>query len=154
MPYTPVIPTSYQSDRQDLHDAIEALVDAFIASESYAIGRKFLGELPDSFFTEGPLIVIGQITEQIVHDVQTRTTTFSGSLFFIDTTSDHEEYSTRVNTFADRMRDLFTENPRLVNPGAGELYQTAFTEDERAQGRFTFGAPHVDFIYRIQEGYR
>ncbi len=59
-----------------------------------------------------------------------------------------------MNAFADHMRDLFTENPRIVNPGAGELYQTGFMEDERQQGAFTIAAPHVDFIFRIQEGYR
>ena len=154
MSFTPVIPTTYTSNRQDLCDGLAALVDAFIVSEDHEIGRMFLDEIPDSFTAEGPLIVIGEITEEVVHDAQTRTTTFRGALFFFDTFPDHGEYRRRVNAFADHMRDLFTENPRLINPAAGELYQIAFQEDERTQGRLTFGAPHIDWIYRIQEGYR
>lgn len=154
MSFTPILPSSYQSDRQDLCDALEALIDAFIQQQSYTIGRVFLMSMPDNYMAEGPIIAIGDITEQVVHDAQTRTTTFSGSLFYLDTFPDHAEYRARVNAFADKMRDLFTENPRIVNPDAGELYEQGFAEDERTQGPFTFGAPHLDFVYRIQEGYR
>lgn len=152
MVFTPIEPTDTQTDRQDLCDALAAMVDAFIVANTWQVGRKFLSELPDSFLGEGPLIVIGAITERVTHDIQTRTTVFSGSLFFFDSFTSHEEYRVRVNTFADMMRDWFTANVRLVNPAAGELRQVGFMEDERTQGRFTFGAPHVDFEYEIQEG--
>lgn len=151
---TPVIPSSYQTNRQDLCDALEALIDAFIVSENYEIGRVFLMDMPDTFTAEGPTIAIGEITESVVHDMQTRTTTFSGSLFWLDVFPSHEEYRARVNTWADHMRDLFTENPSIVNAASGVLEQVAFMEDERQQGAFTIAAPHVDFVFRIQEGYR
>lgn len=153
MPYTPIAPTDTQTDRQDLCDALAAMVDAFIVANAWQVGRKFLAELPDSFFGEGPLIVIGAITERVAHDIQTRTTLFSGSLFlFGPSQASHAEYRALVNAFADKMRDWFTANVRLPNPGAGELRQVGFLEDERTQGRFVFGAPHVDWEYVIQEG--
>ncbi len=152
MTFSPVIPPSYRTDRADLRAAIGAMVDAFIQSESYQIGRMFLSEMPDNFMAEGPLIVISDIGEEVVHDIQTRTSTFRGSLYWIDVFPDHDEYARRVDIFADHMRDLFTYNARLVDPAAGELYQAAFSEEERSQGPFTFGTPHVDFVYRVQVG--
>jgi len=152
MPFTPVIPPSYQTDRQDLNDAMAALIDAFIASESYAIGRMFLTEVPDGYMGEGPLIVLGDIVETIEHTMQIRITTFTCSMFYIDLITDRAEVNTRINTFADRMRDLLTYNPQIT--GKGELHQTGFSEDERTQGRFVFAAPHVDFEYVVQEGYQ
>lgn len=152
MPFTPVIPSSYRTDRQDLHDAIEALIDAFILSRSYTVGRVWLGEMPDNYMAEGPMIVLGDITETTVHDIQSRTTTFTCALYWIDVLSDREEFGNRVDAFADYMRDLFTYNSRLVDPAAGELYQTGFTDGEQTQGVFSFGAPRLDFIYRVQVG--
>lgn len=152
MTYTPVIPASYQTDRQDLNDALGVLIDAFIVSESYAVGRKFMSEMPDSLTGEGPLIVLGDITETVQHTMQLRITTFSGSIFYIDSFPSRTEYNTRVNAFADRMRDLLTYNVQIT--GKGELRQVSFAEDERQQGRIIVGAPHVDYEYIVQEGYQ
>lgn len=152
MPYAPVIPASYQSNRQDLNDALAAIIDAFIASENYTVGRKFQSEIPDSFTGEGPLIVLGDITETIQHTMQLRITRFSGDLFYVDWLTDRAEYNTRVNTFADRMRDLFTYNVSTVNADA-ELRQIGFEEGEFRQGQLVFGAPSVKWEYIIQEGY-
>lgn len=153
MTFTPVIPASYQTDRQDLNDAMEAIINAFIVSESYAIGRKYASELPDLVTAEGPLIILGDITEAIEHTIQLRITKFTGSLQYLDWITARGEYNTRVNRFADHMRDLFTYNARTVNPDA-ELYQTGFTEGTLVVGNMTFGVPQVDFTYDIQEGYR
>jgi hypothetical protein len=153
MPFTPVIPSSYQTDRQDLNDALAAIIDAFIQSEDYAVGRVFASEMPDSFTGEGPMIVLGDITERIRHTMSLRITVFSGDLFYVDWFTDRAEYNRRVNTFADRMRDLFTYNVSTVNPSA-ELRQVGFEEGEFRQGQLVFGAPSVKWEYTIQEGYQ
>lgn len=153
MPFTPVIPTSYQTDRQDLNDAIAAIIDAFIVSENYGVGRKFQSEIPDSFTGEGPLIVLGDIVEEIQHTMSLRITKFSGDLFYVDWFTDRAEYNARVNRYADRMRDLFTENRSTVNSNA-ELRQVGFREGEFRQGQLVFGAPSVQWEYIIQEGYQ
>lgn len=153
MPYVPVIPASYQTNRQDLNDALEAIVNAFIVSESYAIGRKFQSEMPDTLTAEGPLIVLGDITEAIQHTMQLRITTFTGTLIYVDWMTDRQEYNTRVNRFADHMRDLFTYNRSTVNPDA-VLQQTGFEEGEMQLGNMVFGVPSVTYTYVIQEGYQ
>jgi len=153
MPFTPVIPSSYQTNRADLDEALVAIVDAFIASESYAIGRKSASALPDLLTGEGPLIVVGDITEAIVHTMQLRITTFTGSILYVDWITDRQEYASRVNVFADRMRDLFTYNRSTVNPNA-ELFQTGFSEGDITLGNITLGAPELSFKYVIQEGYQ
>lgn len=153
MTYTPVIPGSYQSNRQDLNDALEAIINAFIASESYAIGRKFMSEMPDLVAGEGPLIILGDISEAIQHTMQLRITTFTGSLIYLDWITARGEYNTRVNRFADKMRDLFTYNRSTVNPDA-VLQQTGFEEGEMQLGNLTFGVPQVNYTYVIQEGYQ
>jgi len=96
MSFTPIIPSSYQSDRQDLNEAIQALIDAFIQSQSYAIGRIFWSELPASLTGEGPMIVLGDINEVIRHDISLRTTVWSGAIWYIDWLTDPDETNTRV----------------------------------------------------------
>jgi hypothetical protein len=67
--------------------------------------------------------------------------------------TERQEYNTRVNTFADRMRDLFTYNRSTVNPNA-ELFQEGFTEGQIALGNIVLGAPQLQYRYVIQEGYQ
>jgi len=153
MSFTPVIPSSYQTDRQDLNGAIAALIDAFILSESYAVGRIFWSEVPASLTGEAPMIVLGDIVESVSHDMQVRITTFTGTLWYIDWITDRAEFNTRVNRWADRMRDLFTYNVSLVNPKA-ELRQTGLQESELRQGDIVVGAPSLTFQYIVQQGYR
>ena len=153
MTFSPVIPSSYQTNRQDLNDALAAIMDAFISSENYAVGRKFMSEIPDSFTGEGPLIVLGDINEEIQHTMQVRITRFSGEVFYVDWFTDRGEYNARVNRFADRMRDLFTANVSTVNTNA-ELRQIGFSEGTFQQGQLVFGAPSVKYQYIIQEGYQ
>lgn len=150
MSFTPIIPSSYQSDRQDLNEAIQALIDAFIQSQSYAIGRIFWSELPASLTGEGPMIVLGDINEAIRHDISLRTTVWTGAIWYIDWLTDPDETNTRVSVFADHMRDLFTANPTIT--GRGLLQQVGFQEAELRQGELVFTAPQLLFTYTVQEG--
>lgn len=146
-----VIPSSYNTDREDLYEGVEALLDAFIASESYDVGRTYRSAL-ETLTGEVPVVVLGDVTETIVHDIQTRRTVFGCTMWYIDWMTSREEYIARVNRWADRIRDLFTYNARLLE--TGELVQTAFTPGELAQGRVTLGAPSITFEWRVQEGYQ
>lgn len=150
MPFTPIIPASYQQDRKDLQDALLALIDAFIASTSFAIVRKFWSELPNTLTGEGPFVALGDITETITHDISLRTTVYTGALWYVDWLTDPSEYNDRVAVFADHMRDLFTANPTIT--GRGLLQQVGFQESELRQGVMNFGAPQVLFTYNVQEG--
>lgn len=145
------IPGTYNTDRETLYAGIEALVEAFIASESYAVGRAYRAAL-ETLTGEVPVVVLGDVTETIVHDVQTRRTVFGGTMWYIDWMTSREEYVARVNRWADRIRDLFTYNARLME--TGELVQTRFTPGELTQGRVTLGAPSITFEWRVQGGYR
>lgn len=155
MSFTPVLPPTYtpQRDRQDLVAAMEALVDAYIAQAGFQLGRQWQSALPDSFTGEGPLIVLGDITETIRHDAQLRHTLFAGSLFYVDFITDRTQTGERIDQWADYMRDLFTYNASLVNP-AQVLTQVGFAEGEFTQGSLVFAAPSVAWEYRVQEGYR
>jgi len=150
MPFVPIIPASYQQDRQDLQDALAALIDAFIASTSFAIIRKFWSELPNTLTGEGPFVALGDITETITHDISLRTTVYTGAIWYVDWLTDPSEYNTRVAVFADHMRDLFTANPTIT--GRGLLQQVGFQESELRQGVMNFGAPQVLYTYNVQEG--
>lgn len=151
MPLNPVvIPSSYQTNRQDLGDALEAIIDAFIASNSYAIVRKFWHELPATLMGEGPFVAMGDVTETIRHTEGLRITVFTGSLWYVDWLTDPQEYDSRVNVFADQMRDLFTANPSITNRGL--LEQTGFQVGELQQGSTRFGAPQLLYTYTVQEG--
>lgn len=150
MSFSPIIPSSYTTDRQDLNEALQALIDAFIASTSFAIVRKFWSELPSTLTGEGPFVALGDITETITHDISLRTTVYTGSLWYIDWLTDPVEYNERVAIFADHMRDLFTANPTIT--GRGLLQQVGFQEGELRQGTMVFGAPQLLFTYNVQEG--
>lgn len=152
MSYTPVIPTppNTQTNRANLMAALVALIDAFIASESYTCGRVYKSAMPDSLVGEGPMIVLGDVQEAVVHDWQTRTTTFSGNLYYVDWVTSPEETADRVDRWADFMRDLFTANKSLLTDGV--LEQQGFQEGELAQGTLVFAAPSIQFTYVIQEG--
>lgn len=145
-----VIPSSYQSNRQELDDALEAIIDAFIASNSYAIVRKFWHELPRTLTGEGPFVAVLDVNETITHTEGLRITLFTGSLVYVDWLTDPQELNTRINTFADQMRDLFTANPTITNRGL--LQQVGFRVGEMSQGNLRFAAPELMFTYNVQEG--
>lgn len=152
MTYTPVIPTApnTQTNRTNLSAALVAMLDAFIVAESYTCGRVVKTALPANLAGEGPLIVIGTITEAIEHDSGTRTTTFSGDLFYVDWVTEPSEVNARVDRWLDFMRDLFTANARILVDGV--LQENGAQEGELAQGQLIFAAPSLQFTYVIQEG--
>lgn len=147
---TPIIPTSWTSSRQLLNSALEALIQAFIASTDYAVVRKFWSELPQSVTAEGPAAVLSEVAETVSHDSGTRTTLFDGRLVYVDFLTDPVEVNARVNLFADRMRDLFTANASILAPYL--LEQTGFQEGEMEQGTIRVQAPFVTFQLRVLEG--
>ena len=150
MSFTPIIPSSYQEDRVELIAAVQALIDAFIVSQSYSIGRIFWSELPASLTGEGPMIVLGDINEAIKHDISLRTTVFTGTIIWVDWLTDPDEASARAAVFADHMRDLFTANPTIT--GRGLLEQVGYQEAELRQCQLTFNAPQLLFTYTVHEG--
>lgn len=151
MSFVPVIPTVYQHDRVDLNDALVAIIDAFILSEDYEVGRRMWSEMPDSLTGEGPFVAIGNITESVTFTAQLVQTTFSGSLYYCDWYTNRQEYGRRVDRWADRMRGLFEVNRSTVNPSA-VLQQSGLTEGELVQGGLPFGAPQLAFTYTIMRG--
>lgn len=155
MTYVPVIPTEYQRDRQDLHDVISAIVDAFILSENGQVGRAYASSMPASLQGELPIIILGDIEENTIHTTQLRITTFTGTLWYVDRFPERGAYSDRVNVWADRMRDLFTANGHItLDDGLEmEMHQTTLQEGELVQGNVTFGAPGLQFVGTVQRGY-
>lgn len=150
MSFVPVIPPDYSSHRADLYEALGALVDAFIASESYQCGRAFRTSVPDTLTAEVPLIVIGDVTEQSQPTIQLRVTTFTVQLYYLDWITARAEFVARVNRWADRMRDLLRFNARLIPDGV--LVHTGFQPGEMQQGKVVLGAPYVTILYEVQDG--
>lgn len=147
---SPVIPTSWQTNRADIQAAIVAIVDAFIASTDYAIVRKVWHTMPQSLAGEGPFVAIGAITETVRHTEGLRITTFEGTLAYVDQLQDNMEVDDRINVWSDRMRDLFTANARIIP--FGMLEQTGLEEGELSQGALRFAAPTLAWRYVVQEG--
>lgn len=160
MTYTPVIPiANWETDRQDLNDALNAMIAAFQAVVPNVIRKQF-SEIPASYTGELPLIYLGDITETIDHTGKQwgstpfgglRGTLFSGTIHYVDSSPDNDEANTRSNTFADYMRELFTANARILTNGI--LQQTGLSEAPANQGPLT-GFMHLvlDFEYAIDQG--
>ena len=149
-PATPVIPSSWTSSRQDLNTALEALIQAFIENTDWQVVRKYWSELPQSVTAEGPAAVLTEVTEVVTHDQGTRQTLFEGRLVYIDFLTDPVEVNARINVWADRMRDLFTANARILVPYM--LEQTGFQEGELEQGMVRVQAPYITFRMVVLEG--
>lgn len=142
-------PTNTQTNRQDLNDLLAALIAAFIAAHP-TVTRKFWSEVPASLTGEVPFVYTGPINEQIAHDSGTRGTLFTGELGYVDR-GDPQEVNTRINTFADFMRDWFTANSRALP--AGTFEQTAFIDGgELTQGNAVTANPKIAFRFFVQEG--
>lgn len=150
MTFTAVTPAAFSTPRQDMHDALQAIVDLFITDTSYAIVRKFWHEIPPTLGAEGPFVAIGEVIEEIVHTEGTRITQLTCQLYYVDLITDAQEYARRVNTFADKMRDYLTANARIISRGM--LQQTGFAETEVRQGPAQLGAPYATVTYRVMEG--
>ena len=151
MTYTVVVPTTrWETNRQDLNDALDQIVAAFQAQVPNVI-RKFFSELPETYTGEVPLVYLGELTETLIHDAGLRQTTWAGQIGYVDTSPDNREANTRANTFADYMREMFTANARVIPPGI--LRQTDLRETRAEQGSIR-GLMHLvlGFEYVVQEG--
>ena len=151
MPYTVVVPTTrWETNRQDLNDALDDIIAAFQAQVPNVI-RKFFSEVPETYTGELPLVYLGALTETIIHDAGLRQTKWSGEIGYVDTSPDNREANTRSNTFADYMREMFTANARVIPPGI--LQQTGLDEERAEQGALR-GFMHtvLRFTYVVQEG--
>ena len=160
MPYTVVIPGSWNPSRQALNDILSAMIASFMTAVPGVI-RRYWSELPASLTGEGPFVYQGPINENIVHDQGTRQTTYTGYIGYVDVLADPVETNTRCNAFADYMRELFTANARISLGAAGTgsvdaiLQQTGITDgpSELTQGANTrLVDMHMEFQFVVLEG--
>ena len=151
MTYTPVVPTLSQTNRQDINDFLGAFLVAFMAAHPTVV-RKQWSELPASLTGEGPFVYLGDITEDLLHDSGTRQTVFSGTLGYVDVLADPQETNTRMNTFADFMRDWFSANVHVNSSGRDELHQTQTTEGSIGQGPIAYAAILIHWKWTVLEG--
>lgn len=151
--YTATIPSNSQTDRQDLNDAMSAILAAFITVHPTVV-RKYWSEVPPTIVGEGPFVYLGDITEAVAHDMQTRGTVFSGHIGYVDTLADMPATNRRVNVFADFMRDMFTSNSRITSQSGstGLLEQRGFQEGEITQGNARLTDCRLFFTYSILRG--
>jgi hypothetical protein len=155
---TAVIPSSFTTNRQDVHALVIAIADAWI---TYALAngivkglvRKRWHTLPEDLSGEGPAVYLSEITERITHDMQTRTTVFEGAVAYFDVLSDPQETDDRVNAFADYMRDTFTANAQTLPYGMFEQYQ-AGEEPPLHEGTTPFAHFVIRWRFTVQGGYR
>jgi hypothetical protein len=135
MPYIPVIPSNLQSDRQDLRNAIMALLGAVQTAKPGIINQAWRAR--PAGVGEFPLAYISDINESSIHDGGTRTSTFTGSIVYVDTLSNATETKARVDIFLDYIRDLLTANYDIVAqevPSAGKFEQIGVTDVEESWG--------------------
>jgi hypothetical protein len=157
---TAVIPTTFQTDRQDIHALVIAIADGWITyCQTNAIAEGIVRArwhvLPETLDGEGPFVYLSEITERITHDMQTRTTVFEGGVGYVDTYGDPEEVDDRINAFSDYMRDVFTYNAQTMDSGHGvfEEYEAA---DANPLHEGPYPYPHfmIRWRYVVQGGYR
>ena len=160
MTITAVLPTSYQTNRQNVHALLIAIADAWIAYCQTNLATMFHNQgvvrvawhhLPEDLSGEGPFVYIGDIRERVTHDQQTRLTVFSGTLGYVDVLADPFETDDRVNAFSDYMRDIFTANARQLDPGMFQQTGASDAPDVR-EGPYPFAHFVVDWTFTVQEG--
>ena len=152
------VPANLSPSRQALNDALSAILAAFMTANPTVV-RRYWSELPASLNGEAAFVYQGPINETIAHDAGTRSTTFRGSLGYVDFIGDPEETNTRCNTFADFMREWFTANYHiLVNTSSGPYYgileQTALIDGptELVQGSTRMTDVRLEFTFNPLEG--
>lgn len=165
MTITATIPTTFTTDRQDVHDLLMAIATGWIAycqtnftGLTPGIVRAARHTMPEDLSGEGPLVFIGEIHERITHDMQTRETVFEGDLAYADTLGEPEETDARVNAYADYMRDTFTANVDAIEKSTGrsgmfEQYE-AMDVPPLHEGPYPFGHFLIRWRYVVQGGYR
>jgi len=152
------VPANLSPSRQALNDALSAIIAAFMTANP-AVVRRYWSELPASLNGEAAFVYQGPINETITHDSGVRGTLFHGSLGYVDIIVDPEETNTRINTFADFMREWFTANYHiLINTSSGPYYavlqETMFVDGptELTQGSTHMTDARLEFECKVQEG--
>ena len=159
MTYTVVIPPVQNATRQALNDILAAIIAAFMANTPGVV-RKYWSEVPQSLTGEGPFVYQGPINEDLTHDSGIRTTTYRGSLGYVDVLADPQETNTRCNTWADFMREMFTFNARISVGATGTgsvdavLRETRLVDGptELVQGNARLTDMLLEFEFNVQEG--
>ena len=160
-----VLPSVYQRDRQDVHELVIAIADAWIAycranmtGTAAGIVRARWHTLPQDLSGDGPFVYVSDIAEHITHDMQTRTTVFEGGLGYVDVLAEPEETDDRINAFSDFMRDIFTANVRTIEAqtsrsGMFEQYEASDVPPIH-EGAYPFAHFLLRWRYVVQGGYR
>jgi len=158
MTYTVTIPSSWNPTRAALNDMLEAIIVGFQTAVP-GIVRKYWSEVPASLTAEGPFVYQGPVHEQILHDMGTRQTVYTGTLGYVDVFADPQETNDRQNKFADYMREVFTANARVsVASGTGSIdaiFQQVLLIDgptELVQGHARLTDMRVEFTFTVLEG--
>ena len=150
-----VVPATYGTWRQDLHAALMAMLDAFRATaNTQGIIHADHHTLPDSLTGESPYTYIGdfQATEQF--SSQVRTTTFTGTIGYVDWLTNRDQLDDRINAFMDLMRDLFTLNINVLAPGILAIDSEDKGPKELRQDQVVMGHAEIAWSFVVQEGYR
>ena len=152
------VPANLSPSRQALNDALSAILAAFMAANPRVV-FKYWSEVPPSLNGEAAFVYQGPINETITHDSGTRSTLFRGTLGYVDFLADPSETNTRVNTFADFMREWFTANYHILvstssGPYYGILQETAFYDGptELVQGNTRMTDARLEFTFNPLEG--
>ena len=158
MVFPVVTPANLSPSRQALNDALAAIMAAFITANPTVV-RRYWSELPASLNGEASFVYQGPINETITHDGGLRSTLFTGSLGYVDFISDPEETNTRINTFADFMREWFTANYHILvststGPYYGVLQETALIDGptELVQANTRMTDVRLEFTFNPLEG--
>lgn len=158
MVFPVVTPANLSPSRQALNDALSAIMAAFITANPTCV-RRYWSEVPASLNGEAAFVYQGPINEAITHDSGLRSTVFTGSLGYVDFLADPSETNTRVNTFADFMREWFTANYHILvstttGPYYGVLQETAFIDGptELVQGNTRMTDARLEFTFNPLEG--
>lgn len=124
---TPVLPSQWQTDAQDVHNAILDILTTFTAAYPGYI-RQVRHALPQSITAEGPFLYLGRIREALAYSggdstigyglVQTR---FEGEIGYVDVLVDPEETDARILVVRDALRQLFVVNARVLPAGIFQM---------------------------------
>ena len=153
---TVTLPSSYGTWRQDVHAALLAMLDAFRAAASTSgIVHMNYHALPDSISGDMPFTYIGEFgAPKVEFSNQVRTTTFSGTLGYVDSIERRDALDDRINEFIDLMRDLFTLNINILPPGILAITSEETGPKELRQGQLVYGHAEIGWSFVVQEGYR
>ena len=150
------LPTVYGTWRQDVHAALMAMLDAFrAAAPTQGIIHMDYHTLPDSLAGDNPFTYIGDFTEDVNFSNQVRTTTFTGTLGYVESVGpDRQALDDHINAFMDLMRDLFTLNICVLPPGILAITSGDKGPREIRQGELVYGHAEIAWEFVVQEGYR